>query len=189
MRLPLCYYGNPVLRKKCARIDAIDDELRQLVVDMQETMFANDGAGLAAPQIGKSIALFIVHVADNEEIDGEGGEEEGEDDQESSTHYKRETEVFINPKILEHSQDIRLRGEGCLSIPRLYAEVERPYTITVEATDLTGNRFTKTFSGLKARAIMHENDHLNGVLFIDRIHGKARQELEAPLRIIKKKYS
>lgn len=174
MRLPITYYGNPILRKKGARVNGIDDELRQLVSDMIETLHAHDGLGLAAPQVSRSIALFITYVAENTDED---------------PNAPRELRIFINPKILEYSQEEWLRGEGCLSIPEVYAPVSRPWRIKVEATDLEGNRFVEEFQGLPARAIMHENDHINGVLFIDRVHGKARQEMEPFLRVIKKNFS
>lgn len=174
MKLPLIYYGNPILRKKGARVEAITDELRQLVSDMEETLIAHEGYGLAAPQINHSIALFLTKVAENSDED---------------PNAPRNTRVFINPKILEYSQEEWLRGEGCLSIPQVYGTVSRPVSIKVEATDIEGNRFTEEFTGLPARAIMHENDHINGVLFIDRIHGKERQELEPYLRFIKKNFN
>lgn len=173
MKLPLAYYGDPILRKKCARIEGIDDNLRQLVKDMEETMFANDGAGLAAPQVHLSLAIFITNIP----------KQVGPDEWLPGT-----TRVFINPKILEYSEEEWLRGEGCLSIPDVYATVSRPMHIKVEATDLDGNRFVEQFSGLPARAIMHENDHINGVLFIDRVRGRERTEIEAELKAVKKKY-
>jgi peptide deformylase len=172
MKLPLAYYGNPILRQKCKPIEKIDDKIKQIVKDMEETMHAHDGIGLAAPQIQVSLALFItnipVEIAPNEYSPGA-------------------TRVFINPKILEHSKEEWLRDEGCLSIPNVYGTVSRPMHIKVEATDLDGKVFVEEFSGLQARAIMHENDHINGVLFIDRMKGKEKQELEAQLREIKKK--
>ncbi len=177
MKLPLCYLGNPILRKKCAQVLAIDDTIKQLVQDMEETVIALRGLGLAAPQIGKSIALFILRIADD-----------GHDDGDDTDHDTITTEVFINPKITSHSKETWMRGEACLSIPKFYAEVERPTHITVEATDLEGNRFTKHYSMGKARAVLHENDHLNGTLFIDRIRGKERQKLERSLKLIEKQY-
>lgn len=173
MKLPIAYFGEPILRKKGARVEKIDDDLRQLVKDMEETLIAHDGVGLAAPQVHHSIALFLINISKqvgpNEWIPG--------------TTY-----VFINPKILEYGREETLRGEGCLSIPGVYGDVYRPDWIKVEATDLNGEVFVKEFKGLEARVIMHENDHLNGVLFIDRIRGKERQELEVELRAVKKKY-
>lgn len=173
MQLPLAYYGDPILRKKCRRIEQIDDKLKQLVSDMEETMLIHNGAGLAAPQVHFSLALFITNVA----------EQAGPDE-----WMPGATRVFINPKILEYSNDEWLRGEGCLSIPEVFGHVYRPLHIKVEATNLEGSIFVEKFSGLLARAIMHENDHINGVLFIDRVRGKERQELESELRAIKKKF-
>lgn len=174
MKLRLAYYGDPILRKKCERIEPIPNDLKQFVLDMEETMNAHDGVGLAAPQVHRSIALFIINiprqVGPNEWV-------------------PTMTRVFINPKILEYSEEEWLRGEGCLSIPEVYGTVSRPVKIKVEAFDLNGKHFIEEFSGIEARAIMHENDHINGVLFIDRIRGKERQELEPFLRNIKKNYS
>ena len=174
MKLPLAYYGDPILRKKCPPVQNFDDELKRFVKDMEETLHAHYGAGLAAPQVKRSIALFLTNVPQTKE-----GEEEWTDCL---------IRVFINPKILEYSEEEWLRGEGCLSIPGLYGVVSRPLTIKVKAYDIDGNEFTEEFSGLQARAIMHENDHINGVLYIDRIKGKERQKMESELRAIKKKY-
>jgi len=179
MKLPLAYYGNPILRKKCARVEAITDELRQLVRDMEETMMSYDGVGLAAPQVHKNLALFMINMSIKDEAT-----KEYEADKTLTQNI-----VFINPKILHYSEEGWLRGEGCLSIPKIYGVVGRPLHIKVEAMDIEGNIFTKEFSGLAARAIMHENDHINGVLFIDRIRGKEREEMEPALRALKKKYS
>lgn len=173
MKLPLAYYGDPILRKKCALVEEINDEIKQLIKDMEETMFAHDGAGLAAPQVHLPLALFITNIPK------QVGPEEW---------IPGTTRVFINPKILEYSQEEWLRGEGCLSIPDVFGTVCRPMHIKVEATDLEGNRFIEEFSELPARAIMHENDHINGVLFIDRVRGKERREIEPELKAVKKKY-
>lgn len=174
MRLPLTYYGNPILRKKGAAVAAITDEIKQLAADMTETMVACDGWGLAAPQIGHSLSMFVMKVPPKD------SEEKDQDEV-----YR----VFINPKITSYSEEFWLREEACLSIPGLFGVVPRPMRITVEAMDIDGTTFTEEFSGLAGRIIMHENDHLNGVLFIDRIHGKERKEMETPLRAIKKKYA
>lgn len=173
MKLPLAYYGNPILRQKVKRIDIIDDELRQLVADMADTVEAYNGVGLAAPQIGKSIAIFITLVP--RYID-------------ENTTLPGELRVFINPKILSYSEELWACQEGCLSIPKFWDVVERPFKVTVEATDLNGNRFTEEFEEYDAHVIMHENDHLNGVLFVDRLPPKRRKELEGFLREVKKKY-
>lgn len=174
MHLPLAYYGDPVLRKKCERVTNFDDKLKQLVKDMEETMNVHDGLGLAAPQVHLSLAIFITHVPI----------QVGQDKWKPGT-----TRVFINPKIVEYSQEEWLRGEGCLSIPNVYGTVSRPLRIKIEAYDIDGKLFTEELSGLDARAFMHENDHINGVLFVDRVKGKEKEEIEAELREIKKKYA
>ena len=171
MRLPLAYFGNPVLRKKATRVEGIDEEIRQLVIDMVETMNAEKGIGLAAPQIHRSLALFIIQVP-----------QDGPDD----TCIPGQLYVFFNPKIISYSREQSECSEGCLSIPKVYGRVNRPLKVTIEATDLEGKRFTQEFLGLEARAVMHENDHINGVLFIDRLKGKERQDLEPALRQIRK---
>lgn len=173
MKLPLAYYGNPILRKKGAPVLEITDEIRQLVSDMTETMIAQDGCGLAAPQIHQSLALFITsipHLNEKEEV------------------IPGELRVFINPKIVAHSQEKWACEEGCLSIPGLRGIVERPLKVTVQATDLEGNVFTEEFVGFDAHVIMHENDHLNGVLYIDRLSPKEKKQIEGKLREIKKKF-
>lgn len=174
MHLRLAYYGDPVLRKKCGRVEKFDEKLKQLVKDMEETMVIHDGIGLAAPQVHVSLAVFITSVPI----------QTGPDDWKPGT-----TRLFINPKIIKYSEEEWLRGEGCLSIPNVFGTVSRPLHIKVEYADLEGNLFTEDFSGLPARAIMHENDHINGVLFIDRVKGKEREEMEAELREVKKKFS
>ena len=173
-KLPLAYYGDGVLRKKTQQVSEITPEICQLVEDMVETMRSHDGIGIAAPQVHHSHAIFVTEVPI-----------EDSDDENSWTPGP--LLVFINPKIVGYSEQLWIRGEGCLSIPGVYGEVVRPVTITVQAMDLEGHSFEMECSWLQARAILHENDHLNGVLFIDRIQGKARQELDGELTQLKKK--
>lgn len=175
MELPLAYYGDPILRKKGARINEITDEIRQLVADMVETMHAKKGIGLAAQQVHRALTLFITEVPIK-----------NMDDPENPKWVEGPLRVFINPKIIAHSEETWTYDEGCLSIPGIYGNVVRPVAIKVQATDLEGNAFEEEFTWLDARAIMHENDHINGVLYIDRIHGKERQELEVKLQAFKK---
>lgn len=172
MKLPLAYYGDPILRKKGAPVTEINDEIRQLVNDMADTMIATRGIGLAAPQVHVSLALFIAYFIkdDEEEID------------------RNKIRVFINPKITFHSLEFSSYSEGCLSIPKLHRDVERPITITVEALDLEGHKFTETFHDYHAHIVLHENDHINGVLFIDRLSPKERKKIEPLLREMKKKF-
>jgi peptide deformylase len=174
MILELCYYNNPVLRKKCKPIDEITDEIRQLAQDMIETMDAANGIGLAAPQIGKSIAMFVMR---EDKYDEKGNLVLGD------------PLVFINPKLSKPSNEKNTLTEGCLSLPKLHLEIERPNSIFVEALDLDGNIFKKEVEDFFARVIMHENDHLNGVLFIDRISDEKKEEISSVLKEIKQKYT
>ena len=174
MKLQLVYYGNPVLRKKTERVNEINDELRQFVADMIETMHAHNGIGLAAPQVNRSISLFVTFVP-TQRPDG--------------TWVEGEERVYINPKVIEISKEMVEVSEGCISIPKLYGTLERPKWVKFEATNLQGELFTGEFDGLFAQNFFHENDHLNGVLYIDRMKGKERQEMENKLREIKKKYN
>lgn len=173
MKLPLAYYGDPILRKKCEPIGEITDEIRQLVSDMVETMEANNGIGLAAPQVSRLLRLFIMCIPSEDE---EGNTVPGV------------LRVFINPEIVEYSDEESACSEGCLSIPKLYGEVSRPHRVRVRAMDLEGNIFEDEFEALDSHCVLHENDHINGVLFIDRIHGKERKEMEGKLREIKKTF-
>jgi peptide deformylase len=174
MLLKICYYGNPVLRKKCAPVEKITDEIRQLVADMIETMDKNDGAGLAALQVGHAIRLFVLRNY----IIAEDGK-----------WTLSEPKVYINPKLSAPGEEILVDTEGCLSVPKIRLEIERPDKITVEAMDLDGKMFTEVVEGYNARVRMHENDHINGVLFIDRIDSKERKKIDPELKEIKKKYN
>lgn len=173
MKLDLCYYGDQRLREKAKPVVKITDEIRRFCDDMIETMLAYNGIGLAATQVGRMLRIFVSNV-DYEDKEGE--------------IHLCEPIVYINPKLLNPSDLIVERSEGCLSIPKLYAAVARPLTITVEAQDREGKLFTKECYGYLARNVMHENDHLNGILFIDRIKGKRRTQLEPELRRIKQEY-
>ncbi|MGM0439757.1 MAG: peptide deformylase [Chlamydiota bacterium] len=172
MDLQLAYYGDPILRQKAQEVGEIDEEIKALVAAMIDVMDQKSGIGLAAPQVSKSLRIFIIRQYDK----GTSGD-------------IGEPQVFINPKLSYPSQEILEDEEGCLSVPGVYAEIERPAAITVEAQDLEGNFFTKTFHGYPAREIMHENDHLNGVLFIDRMMAKERKEIDQMLKKLKKKLS
>lgn len=170
--LPLAYYGDAVLRRKADHIEEIDDNIKNLVEEMIETMDASYGVGLAAPQVHHSIRLFIVRMpVERDEEDPEQGE----------------ILVFINPTLSEPSKATWTASEGCLSIPTIRAEVERPKEIVCEYTTLQGERIKKKFSGWDARAVMHENDHLNGVLHIDRADAKERKKIEPLLKNLEKR--
>ncbi|WP_040211639.1 peptide deformylase [Clostridium polynesiense] len=134
--------GDDVLRKKSKNVDKINDRIRTLIKDMIDTMYEADGVGLAAPQVGILKKIFVIDV-------GEG------------------PKVFINPEILETSGS-QIDVEGCLSIPNQQGEVERPFKVKVKALNENGEEFVLEAEELFARAICHENDHLYGILFIDK---------------------
>lgn len=173
MKLPLAYYGDPILRKKTSPVLDIDEKIHQLVSDMAETMEENDGCGLAAPQVHLSLSLFITCIP--QYLDNQ-------------TVLPGKLRAFINPKIIAYSQEVWPCQEGCLSIPGLRETVVRPFKITIQATNLDGQQFEEEFQGYDARVVMHENDHINGVLYIDRLSPRRKKEIEHYLREIKKKH-
>ncbi|HLW22464.1 MAG TPA: peptide deformylase [Sphaerochaetaceae bacterium] len=148
--------GEEVLRGKAERVTVFDNALSIFVDAMFETMAESDGIGLAAPQVGALNRLFVV-----------------------DTRRPGERLVFINPEIIETSEEQGMYEEGCLSIPGMYYDIVRPLRVTVQAQDVTGKPFKLAADGLLARVIQHENDHLNGVLFIDRMEQEARDKLVA----------
>lgn len=172
MKLPLAYYPDPILRQKAERVNYIDDALRQLVSDMVETMHAQRGIGLAAPQIFQSITLFVSCVPI--QVNGKW--------------YRGQNRVFINPKIIGTSPETQLSEEGCLSIPKIGVTVTRPACLQIQATDLTGQTFEETFEGLQAANFLHEYDHLQGVLIIDYLTDEERKKIDAQLEEIKMKF-
>jgi peptide deformylase len=174
MKLSLTYYGNPILRQKAEPVAEITDEIRQFIKDLEETMIEKNGLGISAPQVGSRLAIFISRPPVD---DGTG-------------HYAfGPSKVYINPRLTEPSADTWSHEEACLSIPKVYGDVPRPVRITITALDINGKEFTEVLTGWPARVVMHENDHLNGVLFIDRISKKQRNQVEPLLRAIKQKYN
>ncbi len=174
MNQPLIYYGNPILRQKCTEVTAITDDIRAFIQDLHDTMLETNGIGISAPQLGRSLAIFFTRYP----IEDEKGQ-----------YTTAPVKLYINPKLSKPSSETWCHEEGCLSIPKVYAEVERPVRITITAQDIDGNEFTEELTGWAARVAMHENDHLNGVLFIDRISKKKRNEIEAKLRQLKKEHT
>lgn len=174
MILPLIYYGNARLRLRCEEVKEVTAEIKQLCLDMIETMDANNGIGLAAIQVDKPLRILVVRPV-------------SEDDKEEA--ILGSSEVYINPKLTNPSKETINAPEGCLSIPGIHLEVERPESIHIEALDMNGTKISKEITGYKAREIMHENDHLNGVLFIDRLPAKKRKEVDPELKTIIDKYN
>lgn len=169
----MCYIGNSVLRNKCNPVKEITPEIIRIAEELIQTMQAHNGLGLAAPQIGYNLRMFAIQISD--EIDEQ--------------NYPKDAppQVLINPKITFFSKEKVVLPEGCLSIPGLHEEVVRPQIIDIEATDIYGNQIIE--KGLKfwrSRCMQHECDHLDGVLFIDRLpsdlkkkHAAELQEIEA----------
>ena len=166
MIYPIVIYGSEVLRKASTEITADYPDLQKLIEDMFLTMDAADGCGLAAPQIGKNIRLFVVDCSAM-------GEEE-----EACKDFRK---VFINPEIYEESEETGLWNEGCLSIPGLHEDVRRPVAIRIRYRDEHFEEHDEEFDGFRARAIQHEYDHLEGKVFTDRLSPLRRQLLKSKL--------
>jgi len=154
--------GNPVLREVAEEVDAFDDALRALVRDMFETMYHAEGIGLAAPQIGILSRVLVIDLSrDDDEEDNDDGE----------------PIALVNPRLTWHGDELERQTEGCLSIPGLEEVVERPREVRVEAMDPDGNPVSIAADKLLARALQHEIDHLDGVLFLDRVSPLKRRML------------
>jgi len=175
MLLDVVKYGRPILRKKGEKIDAITPGIKQLIADMQETMHAAKGIGLAAQQIGQAIQLTVIDIR-------------GVSDRPSSLQIKGRPAdvdgfmplVLINPEIKPVGQPVA-GMEGCLSFPEIFAEIKRPETVDVVARDANGERIEFHCGGLLARVVQHETDHLHGILFIDRMTRDTKAELQPQL--------
>ncbi|MBS1657216.1 MAG: peptide deformylase [Chitinophagales bacterium] len=162
MILPIVAYGDGVLRKRASDINPDYPGLEQLIADMFETMQSASGIGLAAPQIGRSIRLFVV--------DTETAIKHFREDEEEESPFKNETgirRIFINAKAVNKNGNPFSYNEGCLSIPKIREDIDRPGEITLEYLDEKFQAHRETFKGLAGRVIQHEYDHIEGVLFID----------------------
>jgi len=171
MTYPILVYGHPVLRKVAEDIDRDYPDLQKLIADLFETMYNSEGMGLAAPQIGKSVRIFV--------IDGTPLAE----DEPSLAGFKK---VFINARIKEKSGDLELMSEGCLSIPNLREEVSREGRIRIEYHDENWVFHHEVFEGYQARIIQHEYDHLDGILFPDRVSALRKRLIKGKLTAISK---
>jgi peptide deformylase len=173
MKLKIHYYGDPVLRKKAQPIEAITPEIIQLAQDMIETMIQQNGVGLAGPQVGKLLRIYVFR---DEVLNAKG-------------HYELgPPHVAINPVLSAPSKETEEMLEGCLSIPGVHVRVSRPKKIHVRYQTLEGEIVEKELEGFLARVNMHENDHLNGTLHIDRASDKERKSIEAALQKIKQQF-
>jgi peptide deformylase len=172
MIYPVYVYGMPVLRKRAREIDEDYENLDQLILDMFETMYYSDGVGLAAPQIGLSIRLLVIDASAIED--------------ESDPTLKDFKKVFINPEIIEETGEEWITSEGCLSIPNIREDVSRRPMIRVQYYNEHFEFMDERYDGVKARIIQHETDHLNGVLFTDRVSPMRKRLLKAKLKAISK---
>jgi peptide deformylase len=171
MIYPIVIYGHPVLRKVAEDIDKDYPGLNRIVEDLFETLYNSEGLGLAAPQIGKSIRIFV--------IDGNPVAE----DEPSLAGFKK---AFINAHITERSDELVPMNEGCLSIPNLREEVNRESHIRIRYYDENWEYHDEVYDGYKARIILHEYDHLDGILFTDKVSPLRRRLLKSKLRAISK---
>lgn len=176
MILPIRAFGDPVLKKVAQDITPEHPGLKELIADMFETMYSASGVGLAAPQVGHSIRLFVVDASPfAEEEDGQPSEE---------PHLKDFKRVFINAYIVEEEGEEWPFEEGCLSIPGIREEVERQPRIVLQYVDEHFKEHEETFEGFAARVIQHEHDHLDGILFTDHISPLRRRMIKGRLRDI-----
>jgi len=179
MILPIVAYGHPVLRKEAEDIDAGYTGLAKLIEDMWETMYASNGVGLAAPQVNRSIRLFVIDTAQM----FANMDEEEKAEYPDSPGLKA---VFINAHIEELDGEEWAYNEGCLSIPKIREDILRSEEVTLTYCDENFEEHTKTFSGLTARVILHEYDHIDGKLFIDHISPLKRKLMKSKLNDISK---
>lgn len=171
MIYPITVYGDPLLRQTAKPIEKDYPELAKLIEDMFETMYFSDGVGLAAPQIGLSIRIFVIDATTYA------------DEEPELANFKR---AFINPEIIERTGDGWAMNEGCLSLPDIREDITRPETVRIKYMDENFVAHDETYSGYAARVIQHEYDHLDGILFIDLLNPLRRRLLKGRLTAISK---
>jgi peptide deformylase len=168
--LPIVTYDDPILRQKTNEVDELTDHIKTLITDMFETMYNSDGVGLAAPQIGSSLSIFVI---DADSAIEEGGITPG-------------PLAFINPEIINKKGEKIQADEGCLSIPNITDKVTRPDSIVIKYLDQNFNQREEEYTGWVSRVIQHEYDHLQGVLFIDHLSAFRRRMHKSELKEIKR---
>jgi peptide deformylase len=178
MKLPVVKYGDPVLRQKGRRIETITPEIQQLIAEMQATMYAARGVGLAAQQVGQAVQLTVIDVREVTDRPSTLFLNDEPADVEAFMPL-----VLINP-IVKPVADPVSGPEGCLSFPEIYADISRPESVEVTAWNQHGRTISFRCGGLLARAIQHEADHLNGILFIDRMEREMKEKLRPELEEI-----
>ena len=169
MKYPITVYGDPILRKKAKPVEKNMEGLNEIIENMWETMYYSDGVGLAAPQVGKSIRIFMVDASS------------GADEEPELEGFKK---VFINPQIIETSGDEWVMNEGCLSLPEIREDVVRPDVVRIKYFDENFNEHDEVFKGFAGRIIQHEYDHLEGVLFVDYLSPLRKRLLKGKLNNI-----
>ena len=169
MKYAVTVYGDPILRQRAKDISPDNEKLKEIIENMWETMYYSDGVGLAAPQVGMSIRLFV--------IDASAYAEE-------EPHLKDFKKVFINPEIIEIKGEEWIMNEGCLSLPEIREDISRPETVHIKYFDKNFVEHDETFSGYAARIILHEYDHLEGKLFIDYLSPLRKRLLKSKLTSI-----
>lgn len=181
--LPILEVPDPRLKTVSEPVTVFDDELKTLVQDMFETMYDAPGIGLAAIQVGVPKRVLVIDLQEPVAHEHEHGEHCGHDH-----GVINDPLVFINPEILDPSDDLNLYSEGCLSVPDQYAEVERPAAITARWQDVDGKQHEEQIDGLLATCLQHEMDHLEGILFIDHLSRLKRQMVLKKLAKLRKEH-
>jgi peptide deformylase len=180
MKLPIVRYGDPVLRAKGKRIEAVDERVRELAANMIETMHEAHGVGLAAQQVGEALQLTVIDVA--------GAEDQASTMMLNGAPVEPKSAmplILLNPEVAL-SDEATLSAEGCLSFPEITADIRRAIFVTLRAQSLEGEPLEIEASGLLARALQHEVDHLNGILFIDRMSAATKVALATRLKRLRK---
>ncbi len=180
MNLSILQYGNPILRAKGKRIEEIDDRIRELAANMIETMHAANGIGLAAQQVGEALQLTVIDISQAEDRPSEMKFEGKDVDPKAAMPL-----ILINPEITLDEKTV-VETEGCLSFPEITGEIARAKSVVARAQTLDGGTIEIEAGGLLARAIQHEVDHLNGILFIDRMSSAAKAALSSRLKRLQK---
>lgn len=169
MIYPVTVFGDPILRKKAIPITKDFQDLKGFVQNMFDTMYSSDGVGLAAPQVGQAIRIFVLDTTAAEEDELPGIKQ-----------------AFINPEILKKSGDEWVMNEGCLSLPEIREDVLRPETVRIKYLDEDFNEHDETYNGFSSRVIQHEYDHLDGIMFVDYLNPLKRRILKSKLIAISK---
>jgi peptide deformylase len=183
MVLPIVVYGDPVLRKKCVDIEKSHENLSTLIQNMYETMYEANGVGLAAPQVGKAIRLFVIDASPFAEVNEDEEPEFTAEEMKQMDGFKK---TFINAIITNEIGEEWKFNEGCLSIPKIREDVLRKPDVTIEYYDENFKKHKETYNGVIARVIQHEYDHIEGILFTDKISPFKRKMISGKLTDISK---